>query len=56
MIDKISKSARKRRNTTVVDLFDNRDRERTIKQSVLTNIAGPISKRKYVTLSNLKNK
>ena len=43
---KISKMARKRRKKIVVDLLDNLGRERTIRQSVLSNIPGPISIRK----------
>jgi hypothetical protein len=56
VIDNISKKARKRKKTTVVDLFDNLGRENTRRQSVFSNIPGPTNARKYVALSNLKNK
>jgi hypothetical protein len=56
IIDNISNKARKRKKTTVVDLLDNLGRENTIRQSVLSNIPGPISTRKYVELINLKYK
>jgi len=55
-MDKISKIARNRKKITVVDLFNNFERERTKRQSILSNTPGPISKRKYVPLRNLKNK
>jgi hypothetical protein len=48
VIAEISKTARNRRKIIVVDLLDNRGRERTIIQSVLSNIPGPTRKRKYV--------
>jgi hypothetical protein len=56
VIANISKTARKRRKTIVVDLLDNLGRDKTIRQSVLSNIPGPINKRKYVALINLKTK
>jgi len=48
--------ARNRKKTIVVDFLDNLGRDNTRRQSELSNIPGPISKRKYVELSNLKNK
>jgi hypothetical protein len=53
MIANISKAARKRRKTIVVDFVDKRGRERINRQSRFKRMPGPTSKRKYVALRSL---